>query len=172
MRKKGIALLAALLLALLAGCGANGAAQPEQIDKPAVDPNLSPTAAFMAALQEDEVTKVALCGGQLAAASPEQMWKALNNAATHEITESEACYDLGYSVSGCQWEVTVSVPADVLRLSCGLAENVVVVQSERLSAVPVSTSPSMRRSNLRWTGNCRRCWQRGRTIRRVMTAVC
>ena len=62
------------------------------------------------------------------------MWKALNNAATHEITESEACYDLGYSVSGCQWEVTVSVPADVLRLSCGLAENVVVVQSERLSA--------------------------------------
>lgn len=134
MRKKGIALLAALLLALLAGCGANGAAQPEQIDEPAVDPNLSPTAAFMAALQEDEVTKVALCGGQLAAASPEQMWKALNNAATHEITESEACYDLGYSVSGCQWEVTVSVPADVLRLSCGLAENVVVVQSERLSA--------------------------------------
>ena len=90
MRKKGIALLAALLLALLAGCGANGAAQPEQIDEPAVDPNLSPTAAFMAALQEDEVTKVALCGGQLAAASPEQMWKALNNAATHEITESEA----------------------------------------------------------------------------------
>ena len=134
MRKKGIALLAALLLALLAGCGANGAAQPEQIDEPAVDPNLSPTAAFMAALQEDEVTKVALCGDQLAAASPEQMWKALNNAATHEITESEACYDLGYSVSGCQWEVTVSVPADVLRLSCGLAENVVVVQSERLSA--------------------------------------
>ena len=134
MRKKGIALLAALLLALLAGCGANGAAQPEQIDEPAVDPNLSPTAAFMAALQEDEVTKVALCGGQLAAASPEQMRKALNNAATHEITESEACYDLGYSVSGCQWEVTVSVPADVLRLSCGLAENVVVVQSERLSA--------------------------------------
>ena len=134
MRKKGIALLAALLLALLAGCGANGAAQPEQIDEPAVDPNLSPTAAFMAALQEDEVTKVALCGGQLAAASPAQMWKALNNAATHEITESEACYDLGYSVSGCQWEVTVSVPADVLRLSCGLAENVVVVQSERLSA--------------------------------------
>lgn len=57
MRKKGIALLAALLLALLAGCGANGAAQPEQIDEPAVDPNLSPTAAFMAALQEDEVTK-------------------------------------------------------------------------------------------------------------------
>ena len=54
MRKKGIALLAALLLALLAGCGANGAAQPEQIDEPAVDPNLSPTAAFMAALQEDE----------------------------------------------------------------------------------------------------------------------
>ena len=46
MRKKGIALLAALLLALLAGCGANGAAQPEQIDKPAVDPNLSPTAAL------------------------------------------------------------------------------------------------------------------------------
>ena len=134
MRKKGIALLAALLLALLAGCGANGAAQPEQIDEPAVDPNLSPTAAFMAALQEDEVTKVALCGDQLAAASPEQMWKALNNAATHEITESEACYDLGYSVSGCQWEVTVSVPADVLRLICGLAENVVVVQSERLSA--------------------------------------
>ena len=134
MRKKGIALLAALLRALLAGCGANGAAQPEQIDEPAVDPNLSPTAAFMAALQEDEVTKVALCGGQLAAASPAQMWKALNNAATHEITESEACYDLGYSVSGCQWEVTVSVPADVLRLSCGLAENVVVVQSERLSA--------------------------------------
>ena len=41
MRKKGIALLAALLLALLAGCGANGAAQPEQIDEPAVDPNLS-----------------------------------------------------------------------------------------------------------------------------------
>lgn len=68
MRKKGIALLAALLLALLAGCGANGAAQPEQIDEPAVDPNLSPTAVFMAALQEDEVTKVALCGGQLAAA--------------------------------------------------------------------------------------------------------
>lgn len=134
MRKKGIALLAALLLALLAGCGANGAAQPEQIDEPAVDPNLSPTAAFMAALQEDEVTKVSLCGDQLAAASPEQMWKALNNAAAHEITESEACYDLGYSVSGCQWEVTVSVPADVLRLSCGLAENVVVVQSERLSA--------------------------------------
>ena len=134
MRKKGIALLAALLLALLAGCGANGAAQPEQIDEPAVDPNLSPTAAFMAALQEDEVTKVSLVGDQLAAASPEQMWKALNNAATHEITESEACYDLGYSVSGCQWEVTVSVPADVLRLSCGLAENVVVVQSERLSA--------------------------------------
>ena len=134
MRKKGIALLAALLLALLAGCGANGAAQPEQIDEPAVDPNLSPTAAFMAALQEDEVTKVALGGGLRAAASPEQMWKALNNAATHEITESEACYDLGYSVSGCQWEVTVSVPADVLRLSCGLAENVVVVQSERLSA--------------------------------------
>ena len=33
MRKKGIALLAALLLALLAGCGANGAAQPEQIDE-------------------------------------------------------------------------------------------------------------------------------------------
>ena len=31
MRKKGIALLAALLLALLAGCGANGAAQPEQM---------------------------------------------------------------------------------------------------------------------------------------------
>ena len=57
MRKKGIALLAALLLALLAGCGANGAAQPEQIDEPAVDPNLSPTAAFMAALQEDEVDK-------------------------------------------------------------------------------------------------------------------
>lgn len=28
----------------------------------------------------------------------------------------------------------MSVPADVLRLSCGLAENVVVVQSERLSA--------------------------------------
>lgn len=134
MRKKGIALLAALLLALLAGCGANGAAQPEQIDEPAVDPNLSPTAAFMAALQEDEVTKVSLVGGQLAAASPEQMWKALNNAATHEITESEACYDLGYSVSGCQWEVTVSVPAGVLHLSCGLAENVVVVQSERLSA--------------------------------------
>ena len=134
MRKKGIALLAALLLALLAGCGANGAAQPEQIDEPAVDPNLSPTAAFMAALQEDEVTKVSLVGDQLAAASPEQMWKALNNAAAHEITESEACYDLGYSVSGCQWEVTVSVPADVLRLSCGLAENVVVVQSERLSA--------------------------------------
>ena len=134
MRKKGIALLAALLLALLAGCGANGAAQPEQIDEPAVDPNLSPTAAFMAALHEDEVTKVSLCGDQLAAASPEQMWKALNNAAEHEITESEACYDLGYSVSGCQWEVTVSVPADVLRLSCGLAENVVVVQSERLSA--------------------------------------
>ena len=80
------------------------------------------------------MTRVALCGGQRAAASPEQMWKALNNAATHEITESEACYDLGYSVSGCQWEVTVSVPADVLRLSCGLAENVVVVQSERLSA--------------------------------------
>lgn len=134
MRKKGIALLAALLLALLAGCGANGAAQPEQIDEPAVDPNLSPTASFMASLQEDEVTKVSLTGDQLAAASPEQMWKALNNAAEHEITESEACYDLGYSVSGCQWEVTVSVPADVLRLSCGLAENVVVVQSERLSA--------------------------------------
>ena len=134
MRKKGIALLAALLLALLAGCGANGAAQPEQIDEPAVDPNLSPTAAFMAALNEDEDTQVSLGGDQLAAASPEQMWKALNNAAEHEITESEACYDLGYSVSGCQWEVTVSVPADVLRLSCGLAENVVVVQSERLSA--------------------------------------
>lgn len=134
MRKKGIALLAALLLALLAGCGANGAAQPEQIDEPAVNPNLSPTAAFMAALQEDEVTKVSLCGDQLAAASPEQMWKALNNAAAHEITESEACYDLGYSVSGCQWEVTVSVPAGVLHLGCGLAENVVVVQSERLSA--------------------------------------
>ena len=134
MRKKGIALLAALLLALLAGCGANGAAQPEQIDEPAVDPNLSPTAAFMAALQEDEVTKVALCGGQLAAASPAQMWKELNNEATHDNTESTGSNDLGYSVSGCQWEVTVSVPADVLRLSCGLAENVVVVQSERLSA--------------------------------------
>ena len=52
MRKKGIALLAALLLALLAGCGANGAAQPEQIDEPAVDPNLSPTAVFMAERQE------------------------------------------------------------------------------------------------------------------------
>ena len=134
MRKKGIALLAALLLALLAGCGASSMKQPEQPDEPAIDPNLSPTAAFMAALQEDEVTKVSLVGDQLAAASPEQMWKALNNAAAHEITESEACYDLGYSVSGSQWEVTVSVPADVLRLSCGLAENVVVVQSERLSA--------------------------------------
>ena len=134
MRKKGIALLAALLLALLAGCGANGAAQPEQIDEPAVDPTLTPPAAFLAARPQDVVTPVALSGAQRAAASPEQMWKALNNAATHEITESEACYDLGYSVSGCQWEVTVSVPADVLRLSCGLAENVVVVQSERLSA--------------------------------------
>ena len=134
MRKKGKALLAALLLTLLTGCGADSVKQPEQPVEPAIDPNLSPTAAFMVSLHEDEVTKVSLCGDQLAAASPEQMWKALNNAATHEITESEACYDLGYSVSGCQWEVAASVPAGVLRLSCGLAENVVVVQSERLSA--------------------------------------
>ena len=76
MRKKGIALLAALLLALLAGCGANGAAQPEQIDEPAVDPNLNPTAAFMAAPEEDEGRKDSLCGGRTGPRNPGHEWEA------------------------------------------------------------------------------------------------